>query len=69
MNMDSEKAKRQIRVLLFENVILIRHKISPNPSLPKRGILDIPLWKRGKEGDFSIITISASQVAAYDAEG
>jgi len=28
----------------------IDHKISPVPSLPKRGI-DLPLWKRGIEGD------------------
>lgn len=27
-------------------------KISPNPSLLKRGILEVPLWKRGIKGDF-----------------
>ena len=33
----------------------IYHKISPNPSLPKRGTGLLPLWKRGMEGDFSKI--------------
>ncbi|MDH4029039.1 MAG: glycosyltransferase family 4 protein, partial [Nitrospirota bacterium] len=27
-------------------------KISPNPSLPKRGNVRFPLWKRGMKGDF-----------------
>ena len=30
------------------------HKISPDPSLPKRGEKQRPLWKRGIEGDFKM---------------
>ncbi len=31
--------------------IYYSNKISPYPSFPKRGILKIPLWKRGIKGD------------------
>jgi len=28
------------------------YKISPDPSFPKRGTNEVPLWQRGIEGDF-----------------
>src|SRR3972149_11790179 len=57
------KALVRLNGILLMSSLVRRHnfcKISPDPSFPKRGITQVPLWKRGIEGDFKNIKYNVS---------